>query len=88
MGGRRRISVRTSGSVRSPGRGRSQANPGPLNLEHGEEVWLRPYQLTDSKLPRKSSREFFRCPYRKPTQVDKERILRRTCEPSFRNSAI
>ena len=59
-----------------------------VNLECGEEVWLRPYQLTDSKLPRKASKEFFRCPYRKPTQVDEERILRRTCEPSFRNSAI
>jgi len=60
----------------------------PVNLEHGEEVWLRPYQLADSKLSRKASKEFFRCPYRKPTQVDEEKILRRTCEPSFRNSAI
>ena len=59
-----------------------------INLECGEEVRLRPYQLTDSKLPRKASRECFERPYRKPTQVDEERILRRTCEPSFRNSAI
>jgi hypothetical protein len=27
------------------------------------------------------------CPYRKPTQVDGKRILRRTCEVSLRNSA-
>ena len=36
----------------------------------------------------KPLRMYFGCPYRKPTQVDKERILRRTCEPSHRNSAI
>ena len=28
-----------------------------------------------------------RCPYRKPTQVDEEKILRRTGEPLLRNSA-
>ena len=28
-----------------------------------------------------------RCPYRKPTQVGEERILRRTREPLLRNSA-
>ena len=27
------------------------------------------------------------CPYRNPTQVDKEKILRRSSEPSLRNSA-
>ena len=27
------------------------------------------------------------CPYRKPTQVDEEKILRRSKEPSLRNSA-
>ncbi len=59
-----------------------------VNLENGEEAWLRPCKLTDSKLSRKASKFIFGCPYRKPTQVDEERILRRTCEPSFRNSAI
>ena len=29
----------------------------------------------------------YRCPYRKPTQVDEERILRRTGEALLRNSA-
>jgi hypothetical protein len=88
MGGRRRISIHTTGNVWPPGRGSLLANPEALNLEHGGDVWLRPYQLAESKLPRKSSKEFFRRPYRKPTQVDEERILRRTCDPSFRNSAI
>ena len=30
---------------------------------------------------------FYMCPYRKPTQVDEERILRRARKPSLRNSA-
>ena len=31
----------------------------------------------DATLPRKASKENFRYPYRKPTQVDEEKILRR-----------
>ena len=38
-------------------------------------------------LPRKASKEWSGYPYRKPTQVGEEKILRRKCDPSFRNSA-
>ena len=38
-------------------------------------------------LPRKTTSEMKRYPYRKPTQVGKERILRRAEEPLLRNSA-
>ena len=41
----------------------------------------------DATLPRKASKERSRYPYRKPTQVGEENILRRKCDPSFRNSA-
>src|SRR5262249_16100292 len=44
-------------------------------------------KVADATLPRKSSKESFGYPYRKPTQVGEEKILRRECEPSFRNSA-
>ena len=33
-------------------------------------------EVRDSKLPRKTSKEIINNPYRKPTQVDEERILR------------
>ena len=36
---------------------------------------------------REKDYEYFRCPYRKPTQVDEERILRPTGEGLLRNSA-
>ena len=35
------------------------------------------YKVADATLPRKSSKESFRYPYRKPTQVGEEKILRR-----------
>ena len=41
----------------------------------------------DAMLPRKASKERSGYPYRKPTQVREEKILRRECDPSFRNSA-
>ena len=44
-------------------------------------------EVTDSTLSRKASSEDDRCPYRKPTQVGEERILRCAREPSLRNSA-
>ena len=44
-------------------------------------------KVDDATLPRKSSKESFGYPYRKPTQVGEEKILRRECEPSLRNSA-
>ena len=43
--------------------------------------------LVDSTLPRKTSKETLICPYRKPTQVDRERIPRRVRERTLRNSA-
>ncbi len=87
MGRRGRISIHTAGNVWPPGRGNFQVNPEVLNLEHGGEDFLRDFQLVESIPSRKSSKEYFRWPYRKPTQVDEERILRRTCQPSLRNSA-
>jgi hypothetical protein len=44
-------------------------------------------EAADFTLARKAAREIDRCPYRKPTQVGEERILRRTGEPLLRNSA-
>src|SRR3972149_11002374 len=44
----------------------------------------------NSLIPRcreKPRREWKWCPYRKPTQVGRERILRRSGDPSLRNSA-
>ena len=41
----------------------------------------------DATLPRKGSKEWSGYPYRKPTQVGEEKILRRKCDPPFRNSA-
>ena len=41
----------------------------------------------DATLPRKASKEMIWYPYRKPTQVGEEKILRRKCDPPFRNSA-
>ena len=60
MGGRRRISIRTIGNVRPSGRGSDQANPVALNPEEDGEDRLRAFQLAESTLPRKSSKESFR----------------------------
>ena len=35
------------------------------------------YKVADATLPRKASKEWTRYPYRKPTQVGEEKILRR-----------
>ena len=32
----------------------------PVNLEKGEEAWLRPCELTDSELPRKATKNVSR----------------------------
>ncbi len=58
-----------------------------INTEGSQEVRLRPNELADFTLPRKTSKEFPDRPYRKPTQVDRERIPRRVRERSLRNSA-
>ena len=42
-------------------------------------------QSPDFTLPGKTSKENIRCPYHKPTQVDKENIHRRSRERSLRN---
>ena len=42
---------------------------------HGESRKAR--KVADATLPRKSSKESFGYPYRKPTQVGEEKILRR-----------
>ena len=42
---------------------------------HGEGRKAR--KVADATLPRKSSKESFGYPYRKPTQVGEEKILRR-----------
>ena len=44
-------------------------------------------EVDESTLARKVAKYGFRCPYRKPTQVDEKKILRRTGEPLLRNSA-
>ena len=44
-------------------------------------------EAIESTLARKAAKYGFRCPYRKPTQVDEKKILRRTGEPLLRNSA-
>ena len=59
-----------------------------INSEESGEARLRPSQLVDSMPPRKTSSKHSRRPYRKPTQVDEERILRRLSDPTLRNSAI
>jgi hypothetical protein len=60
MGGRRRIGIHTIGNVWPPVRGSFQANPEALNPEQGGEDYLRVFQLVESMLPRKASKEFFR----------------------------
>ena len=44
-------------------------------------------EADESTLARKAAKYGRRCPYRKPTQVDEKKILRRTGEPLLRNSA-
>ena len=44
-------------------------------------------EAAESTLPRKASIEYVRYPYRKPTQVGEEKILRCAEEPLLRNSA-
>jgi len=63
-----------------------QANPA------GRQSWgagARPQgrKVADATLPRKASKECSGYPYRKPTQVGEEKILRREWEHPFRNSA-
>ena len=43
------------------------------------------HKVPDFTLPGKTSKESARCPYHKPTQVDKVNIHRRSRERSLRN---
>ena len=54
-----------------------QANPEGLCLRQGGKRGHVPSELADATLPRKSSKELSGYPYRKPTQVGEEKILRR-----------
>ena len=58
-------------------RGSAQVNPGARKTlrDHGEGGTTR--KVADATLPRKASREWEGYPYRKPTQVGEEKILRR-----------
>ena len=44
-------------------------------------------EVVEFTLARKAAKEYLWRPYRKPTQVGEERILRRAGEPLLRNSA-
>ena len=44
-------------------------------------------EADESTLARKAAKYGLRCPYRKPTQVDEKKILRRAGESLLRNSA-
>ena len=64
-----------------------QVNPELIYSKVIGEAWFLPGEPADTMLPRKAAKESYRCPYRKPTQVDRMSILRRTCEIFLRNSA-
>jgi len=67
-------------------RGGGQGNP-VARFRPNLDGWGRPsgHKRAAPTLPRKPSRESQRRPYRKPTQVGEERILRRSGELSRRN---
>ena len=56
---------------------------GSLTVRHGP----RPHghKVPDFTLPGKTSKEYIRCPYLKPTQVDEMNIHRRSRECLLRN---
>ena len=58
----------------------------PPMVEWGERERKTSSEAVDCTLTRKAV-YLVRCPYRKPTQVDEERILRPTGEALLRNSA-
>ena len=59
------------------------------SLRKGQTVRLvtsaKAHKVAEFKLPGKASKENFRYPYHKPTQVDEESIQRRSDDRSFRN---
>ena len=67
-----------------------QWKPDPAGKSTGSltvRLQARPHghKVPDFTLPGKTSKEFIRCPYLKPTQVDKVNIHRRSRERSLRN---
>ena len=71
-------SVRDAGEEDKRGRGKTR-------IERYSEIISN--ELSRITLTRKAYEYCMRYPYRKPTQVDEERILRRTGEALLRNSA-
>ena len=71
-------SVRDAGEEDKRGRGKTRAE------RHTENISKELSRIT---LTRKAYEDCMRYPYRKPTQVDEERILRRAREVLLRNSA-
>ena len=71
-------SVRDAGEEDKRGRGKTRAE------RHTEN---KSKELSRITLTRKAYEHCMRYPYRKPTQVDEERILRRSGEALLRNSA-
>ena len=71
-------SARDAGEEDKRGRGKTRAE------RHTENISKELSRIT---LTRKACEHCMRYPYRKPTQVDEERILRRTGEALLRNSA-
>ena len=72
------------------------ARPGAVGVSHTTKRWgshprgrtlARKRDAGDPRLPRKAPRGGGCHPYRKPTQVGEEKILRRLRELSLRNSA-
>ena len=78
--------MRTDGNVRPSQQGADQVKPDSASPRGDGERNLSS-EVAEPKLSRKASNEGIWCPYRKPTQVGEERILRRARESSLRNSA-
>ena len=67
-----------------------QCKPVPIGKSVGASTvrlatWPYGRQVSDFTLSGKTSKESTRCPYPKPTQVDKVNIHRRSRERSLRN---
>ena len=75
MEGRRRLTERAAGKhVQAVSQDKSEMLLSGLTSCDGERNYSS--EVADVTLPRKASKEHVNCPYRKPTQVVEERILR------------
>ena len=54
-----------------------QENPVRHSTLRSQSECRKAHKVVDATLPRKASKESFGYPYRKPTQVGEEKILRR-----------